>query len=43
MFEQCIDLPHAISTSEGELNKGTKATTTSFYEKCYGETRGLFL
>ena len=25
-------LPRAISTSEGELNKGTKATTTTFYE-----------
>ena len=38
MFEQCIDLLHAISTSEGELNKGTKATTATFYEKRYEET-----
>ena len=38
MFEQCIDLPRAISTSEGELNKGTKATTSTFYEKRYEAT-----
>ena len=33
MFEQCIDLPRAISTSEGELNNGTKANTTSYFIK----------
>ena len=34
-YEQCIELPRAIATSDGQLNKGTKANTTTVYEKRY--------
>ena len=33
--EQCIDLPRAIATSDGQLNKRTKTITTHVYERCY--------
>ena len=32
-YEQCIELPRAIATSDGKLNKGTKANTTNVYDK----------
>ena len=31
-YEQCIKLPSAIATSDGQLNKGTKANTTAVYK-----------
>ena len=34
-YEQCIELPHAIATSNGQLNKGTKANTITVYDKRY--------
>jgi len=37
MYEQYIDLPRAISTSDGEPNKGTKSVTTTVYLKRYEE------
>ena len=35
MYEQCIELPRALCTSDGEPNKGTKAVTTTMYHKRY--------
>ena len=35
VYEQCIELPRAIATSDGQLNKGTKANTTHVYERRY--------
>jgi len=32
-YEQCIELPQAIATSDGQPNKGTKANTTNVYAK----------
>ena len=37
-FQQCLELPRAISTSDGNLNKGTKANTTKVYENRYDTT-----
>ena len=33
MYEQCIELPRALCTTEGEPNKGTKSVTTTMYNK----------
>ncbi len=35
LYEQCIELPRAISTSDGEPNTGTKAVATTVHEKRY--------
>ena len=35
VYEQCIELPRAIATSDGQLMKGTKANTTHVYNKRY--------
>ena len=34
-YEQYIELSQAIATSDGQLNKGTKANTTDMYDKRY--------
>ena len=36
-YQQCIELPRAIATTDGNLVKGTKANSTKFYEKRYGQ------
>ena len=35
LYEQCLELPRAISTSDGEPTKGTKAIATTIYQKRY--------
>ena len=32
-YEQCIELPRAIATSDGNRTKGTKSNTTKAFEK----------
>ena len=34
-YQQCIELPRAIATSDGHPVKGTKANSTKVYEKRY--------
>lgn len=34
-YQQCIELPRAIATSNGQPMKGTKSNTTKVYEKRY--------
>ena len=34
-YQQCIELPRAIATCDGNPTKGTKANTTKVYEKRY--------
>ena len=34
-YEQCIELPRAIATSDGNPTKGTKSNTTKAFEKRY--------
>lgn len=35
MFQQCIELPRAIATTDGNLVKGSKANSTKVYENRY--------
>ena len=37
-YEQCIELPRALVTCDGHLNKGSKANTTTVYAKRYENT-----
>lgn len=37
-YEQCLELPRAIATTEGHPVKDTKSTTTKVYEKQYEHT-----
>lgn len=38
MYEQCIELPRAIATTDGTPTKGTKSTITNCLEKRYQQS-----